>query len=368
MIISRYLTKEIAGALFGVTLVLLLVFLSNQLVRYLSYAASGKIAPNILLQLMGFAIPSLLALLLPLGLFLGIILAYGRMYADSEMRVLQACGLSISRLLAITSGIVVSVSVLVLVLMVWINPWIAHQKDKLIAQSLTTENILDTLTPGRFQVSMDGKRVVYVEKISRNHRQADNLFIADQSKLDPDQGNGTWVVVSAAQGAQQTDPVTQERFIVADNGYRYEGVPGQNAYKIIQFKRYAVATPRTLITTVRQQEEAMSTATLWKAYQNPNNASEIQWRFSIPLSVFMLALLAIPLSQVKPRQSKYSQLLPAILIYVVYMNLLFVGRNWLEQKMLPVWLGMWWVHLLFFAVAVVLIMAQAGWFARRRAA
>ena len=89
-IISRYLLKEVLASLLAVTIVLLLIFLSNQLVRYLSYAASGKIAAHLVVQLMGFEIPYLLALLLPLGLYLGIILAFGRLYADSEMAVLNA--------------------------------------------------------------------------------------------------------------------------------------------------------------------------------------------------------------------------------------------------------------------------------------
>ena len=111
MIISRYLMKEIFSALLAVTLVLLLIFLSNQLVRYLSYAASGKIAANIVLQLLGFEIPYLLALLLPLGLYLGIILAYGRLYVDSEMPVLNACGLGLKRLVKIAFGVTIAVVV-----------------------------------------------------------------------------------------------------------------------------------------------------------------------------------------------------------------------------------------------------------------
>ena len=367
MIISRYLTKEVAGALFAVTFVLLLVFLSNQLVRYLSYAASGKIAANILMQLMGFEIPYLLALLLPLGLYLGIILAYGRLYAESEMRVLQACGLSMKQLIGITSILVTLVAIMVCVLMWWVNPWIASQKDKLIVQSLTTENVLDTLMPGRFQVSSDGKRVVYVEKISRNHRRADNLFLADQSKI-PSEENGSWIVVSAAQGAQVIEPVSQDRFIEARDGFRYEGTPGQNAYKIIQFKKYSVLTPRTVMHSMRQQEEGIPTLKLLRNHESTDLTAELQWRFSIPLSVFLLALLAVPLSHVKPRHGKYSQLLPAVLIYIVYMNLLFVARNWIEQKTVPGMIGMWWVHLLLFIIAMLLLMLQSGWSFRRKTA
>lgn len=361
MIISRYLNKEILNTLLGVTFVLLLIFLSNQLVRYLSYAAAGKVATNILFQLMGFEIPYLLALLLPLGLYLGIVLSYGRLYADSELRVLHACGLGIGRLIAMTSVLILCVTAVVTVLTFWVNPWIFAEKDTLIAHSLSTDNILDSLMPGRFQVSSDGRRVLYVEKISHNHKQATNLFIADQGKKFADNYLNTWTIVSAGIGAQTRDPVSHDRFIVAMNGNRYEGIPGQNDFKIIQFKKYAVRMPHAAMMNLHQQQESMPSGALWSHYQDPENAAELQWRISVPLSALILGLLAIPLSQVRPRHGRYSQIFPAILIYIIYVNLLFVARNWVAIKMVPPAFGMWWVHLSVLALAMIFVMNHLGW-------
>lgn len=360
MIISRYLTKEVLGTLLAVTLVLLLVFLSQQLVRYLSYAASGKLGANILFQLMGFEIPYLLALLLPLGLYLGILLAYSRMYADNEMTVLHACGFSINRLVVITSSFTVVLALIVLVLTLWVNPWLAAQKDQLIAQSISTDNILDTLMPGRFQVSSDGRRVLYVERINRSRKQATNIFIADQGKPIEDGNVSSWTVVSAEHGSQMRDPESQDHFVVATDGFRYEGVPGQNDFKIIQFKKYAARMPQPIMTSKRQQEESVATRTLLKNYHDSESAAEVQWRFSMPISVLMLGLLAIPLSHIRPRRGRYSQLLPALLIYIVYVNTLFIARAWVEQKTLPIGLGMWWVHSIVFIIAGLLLLSQAG--------
>jgi len=358
MIISRYLIKEVLHTLLAVTFVLLLVFISQQLVRYLSYAASGKIAANILLQIVGFEIPNLLALLLPLGLFLGVILAYGRLYADNELRVLHACGLSIKRLVLITSVLAVLITLVVGILMLWVNPMITANKQKILSSG-SADNLLDTLMPGRFQVSSDGKRVAYVEKISRNHREADNIFIAEQEKNGLDMTGTPWIVLSAAAGYQMIDPETKQPFIVATNGYRYAGTPGQNDYRIIKFQKYAIRTPDMTLNTQRQIQEAVPTKKLMQNYHDPESASELQWRLAIPFSAFLLAFLAIPLSQVKPRQGRYAMLLPAILIYVAYMNLLFAGRNLIEQKTLSILIGLWWVHL-------IILMLILGLFWRRR--
>ncbi len=359
MIISRYLIKEVFHTLLAVTFVLLLVFISQQLVRYLSYAASGKIAANILLQIVGFEIPYLLALLLPLGLFLGIILTYGRLYTDNELRVLHACGLSIKRLIMITGTLAALIALVVGILMLWVNPTIAENKQKILTSG-SADNLLDTLMPGRFQVTSDGKRVAYVEKISRNRKEADNIFIAEQEKNAVDMTGTPWIVLSAKNGYQMIDSQTQEAFVVATNGYRYAGTPGQNDYRIIQFEKYAIKTPDTNLNTQRQIDEAIPTKKLIKTYHDPNSASELQWRFAIPFSAFLLALMAIPLSQVKPRQGRYTMLLPAVLIYVAYMNLLFAGRNLIEQKTVSVLMGLWWVHL----IALVLIIGLL-WRTRR---
>ncbi len=363
MILSRYLTREVFGSLCAVTFVLLLIFMSNQLVRYLSYAASGKLAANILLQLLGFEVPYLLALLLPLGLYLGIILAYGRMYADNEMSVIQAGGISEIRLMGITSLLTLFVTIVILILTVWINPLIMLKKEHTMTEGMSAENVLATLMPGRFQASSDGKRVVYVEYISRNRKAADNIFYADQVKpATPDNLSGTWSVVSAAHGYQVKDHSNKQSFLVAEQGYRYEGVPGQNDYKIAQFKKYSVQIPEVIVGNKHQETESIPTSQLWKDYAKPTYAAELQWRLATPLSAFLLSLLAIPLSHVQPRQGRYSAILPAILIYILYINLLFVARNWIEQKFIPASVGLWGVHSILFVVVLGVIFFRSAMF------
>ncbi|MCD6039527.1 MAG: lptF [Gammaproteobacteria bacterium] len=361
MIISRYLVKELFYALLAVTFVLLLIFLGNQLVRFLSYAASGKIAVNVLLQIMGFEVAFLLALLLPLGLYLGIIGTYGRLYADNELRIIQASGFGIRRLVQLTATFALIVMLLTLLLTLWVNPYIAKIKDKLISQSAATSSVINNLMPGRFQVSGDENRVFYVENIARNHQQAQNLFIAEQKKMGADEARPAWTVVSAATGYQMIEPLTQDKFVVAVDGYRYEGTPGQNAYKIIQFKKYAVRISDPIMERAHLGQEMIPTSILYQHYfDNPKNAAELQWRISMPLSAFLLALLAIPCSYVRPRQSRYAPLFPAILIYVIYVEMLFAARDWVDQQILPISVGLWWVHGLLILLIILLFLRQTG--------
>ncbi len=367
MIINRYLNKEILSTLAAVTLILMLVFLSQQTVRYLGYVVSGKIASNILLPLLGFEIPYLLVLLLPLGLYLGMFLVYSRLYSDSEIFVLNASGYGSSRLMKATLPLTMVIAALVMILALWVNPWLASQKDKLIAKGMAEENILKTIMPGRFQVSADGRRVIYVESLSPHQKQAENLFIAEEKKATkemlakdfPEQQNQ--VIISAMRGLPFYDKDLKEHFVVAAEGYRYEGVPGQNDYKIIQFKKYAVHIPEVAFESNRELQEGVPTTHLWKNYSKPGYAAELQWRFSLAFSPLLLALLVFPLSQVKPRQGRYLMAVPALLLYTIYINLLFVARHWVELASIPAYLGMWWVHGLFFSLALVLWGSRLGW-------
>lgn len=359
-ILSRYLIKEALSAMAAVTFLLLLLFISQQLVRLLGYVASGKLAANILFQLLGCEIPYLLSFLLPLGFYLGVIWAYGGLYSNNELRVMHGCGLSIKRLSKHVASLAIMVTTVVLILMLWVNPWVEKAKTQVISQGRAADNIIDTILPGRFQINREGNRIVYVERISRNHKQANNVFIADQ-KNNPDAlSSNRWTVVSAARGYQKTDPTSQTRFLVAEEGNRYEGSPGESDYKVIQFQKYSVHVPEIQMNSSHSGEVETPTRLLWKGYQDVKNAAELQWRLAIPISVMLLALLAIPLCQVKPRQGRYLQLLIAIIIYVAYVNLLFVSRNWIEQKIVPISLGMWWVHLSFLLLIAWISMAQFG--------
>lgn len=362
MIISRYLTREVVNALLAVTVVLLLAFLSQQMVRYLNYVAVGKIATNILIELVSFEVPYLLALLLPLGLYLSILLAYGRLYADHEMSILQMCGYGNARLMRLTIFIALIIAAIVLFLMLWINPLISAKRQQVLESDEATLHLIQTLIPGRFQTSPDGRHVMFVEKLSRDHQRAENVFLAQEHKNPDVPEQSSWMLVLADQGYQVKDEESQDQLFVTINGYRYEGTPGQNDYKIIKFGKYKVRIPKADVRASHEADETLSTMQLWQDYANPKRAAELQWRFSIAISAFLLALLAVPLSAVRPRQGRYLMLLPAVLVYIIYINLLFIARRWVGQGIVPISIGMWWVHgIILVLIIIAMLISSRRW-------
>ncbi len=361
-IIFYYLSKEIFYVMLSVTMIIVFIFLCNQFVRYLGYVSSGKYAFGTLFHLIMLQAPILFGYVLPLGLYLGVLLGLGRLYADSEMTVLMACGLSRKQLLRMVFLLSAIVMIIVAFLVFWFNPKMALQRDKML-DAAEASTVFQTILPGHFQATRNGDRVLYIEKMSRDRTTMKNIFVAQETAAkDPNDQNRFWSVLSAATGYQWRDPETGEDYMVSNHGYRFSGIPGNKDYEIVQFDQYGVQIEAPESKNKNEGEEAISTLQLiplmWGA---KNYMAEFQWRLAMPISVLLLGLLAVPLSYVKPRHGRFAQLIPAVLIYFVYTNMIFVSRSWIENGIIPGWLGIWWVHLSMLIVVLFFMARYTGW-------
>lgn len=351
MIIFRYLAKEVFVTLISLTVILMLIFLSNQFVQYLNRAASGNIPGVIIMKLMMLEMPNLMGLLLPLGFFMALLLAYGRLYADSEMTVLRACGYGPNQLLKHSFIMAVIVALVVAAVMIWASPLIAVERAKLL-RSTGIQTLIQTIMPGRFHAINRGEQVFYVQSMSRDHTKAEQIFLAKQSTKD---NKVQWDVLWADNAFAETDAKTLEDYIVFQNGKEYQGIPGQADYQVAEFVQYKARLPHPTV-RINDDIRTAKTADLWPLNNTDRaKAAELQWRLSIPIMVLTLTLVAVPLSRVSPRSGKFAKLLPAIILYILYANFMFVARNAIISGAIPLWIGMWWLHLLVAIVGLLLI-------------
>jgi len=351
-IIFRYLAKQIIISMFAVSGILLLIFMSGRFIKYLAQAASGGISADVLFILMAYRMPGFLELILPLGLFIGILLAYGRMYLESEMTVLFACGVSENRLLMLTMGASLIVALLVGAMSLVVSPWGMQNVEKIFRdQSKMTE--FEMLAPGRFQALKSGQRVTYTEALSDDKKELREVFISEKTK------DGKSIILTTAKtGTQYVDPKTGSRFLVLHDGKRFQGMPGQPQFKVIEFESYGLKIAEPPATHKKRKDEAIDTVDLWGS-SNPKYSALLQWRISLPLLVPIVTLLAVPLSRVNPRQGRFFHLFPAMLIYISYLGLLIVARNAIGKDKIPTWVGVWWVHGLYFSIAMLLLFKGA---------
>ena len=369
MIVFRYLSREVLMTLGAVSAVLLVIIMSGRFIKYLAQAAQGVLDPGVLFLIMGYRMPGFLQLILPLGLFLGILLAYGRLYLESEMTVLSATGMSNRRLL----GYTMAPAAIVAVVVAWLSLGLAPQGVAEVARILNQQDAMtefDTLVPGRFQALKDGSRVTYTEGLSEDRGKLDGVFITEQRLRDKGQSDKEkGITVLVAEQGRQVIQDDGSRYLILENGYRYDGNPGQADYRVTRYQTHGVLLPAPSVSVEIGEREAIPSRELFGSAE-PRHQAELQWRLSIPLLVFVVTLLAVPLAKVNPRQGRFLKLLPAILLYMAYLALLIGARGQLDKGRIPMQLGLWWVHVLFLLIGAGLFLWQPAKLAlaRRRAA
>ena len=349
-IINKYLAREVYTTMLVVLVVLLAILMSQQFVRFMQMAATGSFPGAGIEILLLLQLPILSAVLLPASLFLGILLAYGRLYADSEMIILIACGVSPSKLLKITFGFSAIMMIIVALLSLWINPIIYHYSDSILSGAVA-KSITDMARPNSFVPLADGKMIFYVDSTlkDKDGQKFSQIFAAEQ--LDANS------LVTAKSAYQKVDPKTGDLYVMLVDGYRYTGRPGRKDYEVIKYDEYAVRLPQNSVKKATG-ESSKTMSELWQNRHDSESCAEIHWRIALPLSALILTILSIPLSRIKPRHGRYAKLVPAILLYVTYANFLFLAKTWLKNGTLPLFLGMWWVHLLMLAIAFFLFTRQ----------
>lgn len=360
VLIYRYFQKELLATLITVTTIITVIFLGNQLIRYLGNAAAGEMALGVLGRLIILEIPYLLSLLLPLTFFIAILLTLGRFCADNEMIVLQAAGFGGKQRYQLIRKVLWGVVVLVAFLSLWAQPRLALYRDELLATTNAGASI-NTIVPGKFQASHDNRYVFYINQSSVDHHHLSGLFVAEAKDADqnPADSKASWNIVAADQGEMLENLNDHAEYLVISNGKRYSGLPGQMNFDLLKFIHYNVLLRSSVITDTNQQIDALSTTTLITLAKSQRlAAAELEWRLSLPIAALLLALLALPLGHLPPRQNRYSRLIIGILIFIVYVNFLFITRTWLMSGKIYILPGLAWIHLLLLALIIYFVLPE----------
>ena len=347
--LDRYVFREVSQAWIAVTGVLLAILLSNQLARVLSQAAANQFPRGTVLALLGLTSLQNLTVLMPVGLFLAIMLALGRLYHESEMAAIQSCGVGVDRLYRPVLVLAVGVSLVLAWLTFFVVPQAAARAQEIRADAIRHAEF-GSLAPGRFRSFSGGDVVFYAERVDTNGVLY-NVFVQ--------RNVGERVEIATAARAEQRGAGEADQTFILYEGERYEGVPGQAQFRIVQFSEHGIPVRLPQLSISSRKRDLVPTAALFGS-GNPEDRAELAWRVAVPLMPLVLALLAVPLSRLKPRQGRYGKMGIAILIYFLYSNLMAAARVWVEKDTVPTWAGVWWVHLLLLLPTVWLIARETG--------
>lgn len=336
MIFLRAAQREFAQTALAVFIAVLAIMLTTQLIRLLGRAASGAITPESVAALLGFATLNYLPVLLSLTMFIAILLTLARVWRDAEMAIWFSSGLALTAWIKPVLRFALPGVAAIAALALFLSPWALAQRAE-YQQRIEQRDEVSRITPGVFNESARGDRVFFVEAVPQEAASAEvrNIFISSFE-------HGRQGVVVAAQGRVET-AANGDRFIVLEQGRRYEGAAGATEYRVMEFERYAVRIEAAEPAHAETSAKAMPTHLLLQS-PTPAHLGELTWRLGVPLSALLLCLLAIPLSFVNPRAGRTYHLIHALLVFMIYNNLLSVSQTWVAQGRLSFTVGVAALH------------------------
>ena len=344
MIFQRALRRDLLNTAGAVFTTLFTITITVMLIRILGQAAGGKVASADVIALIGFSALNYLPIILNLAGFMSVLLVVTRSYQDSEMVVWFASGLSLSRWISPVLMFSLPIVTMTALLSFFLTPW-SNEQSAIYKERYANREDIARVSPGKFQESSSSNRVFFVEGVAGDATKVRNIFVSSVR-------NGKTSVVVAKEGTIEIDS-TGDKFLVMHQGRRYDGVPTQSDFQLMEFDRYGVLVASKSAALVGDTSaRALSTRELLHTRNNFNDA-ELLWRVSLPLMGILLMLLAIPLGFVNPRGGRSANLLIALFLFVFYSNMLSYAQATVVQSRSSFMLAWWPVHLVALLVVVI---------------
>jgi lipopolysaccharide export system permease protein len=345
MLFDSTVRRELARS-FGATLVVILtIVLTMMLIRTIGQAASGAVAPQDVVLLLGYVALGHLPTMLALSLFVAIVVTLGRMYRDSEMSIWFASGVGLARFVrpVLRTSWPVLLVVALLLLFVW--PW-GNRNSLEMRDRYQQRGDLSRVTPGVFQTSSDGRRVFFVERESADGVNARNVFILAQLEHSES-------VTSAKSG--RLEPEGDDRVLVLERGQRNDVDLKSEEKTLSSFETYRVlADERRVRDAESRPPKARRTIELIRE-PTLKNQGELVWRLGLVFGCANLMLLGIGLAATNPRRASNWNLLFALLSFVVYYNLINLSQAWVGSGRVGLGASLAGLHGGAFALALVLL-------------
>ena len=340
--LDRYLFREFTQSFLATLIVLLVVSLGGVMADLLGNIAEGRIPASLLISQMGLQLLNYLPVILPLALMLGLLLAFARLYRDSEMPVLTGIGVGPGRMLKPFLMLVIPVVVLIGALSLWLGPWADRTSERMIEHA-NRSLVVAGLDAGRFTMLPNGS-VIYIGGISADGTKLQRVFVQRQEgdRLD---------VVTARTGEMFFEG-QRDRYMRLNEGFRVEGpLDTGRDFNLMRFVSNEFALPDRADVRAETDPELLPTLALLSDKRADANA-QLHYRLTPPLLALAFALIALPLARSSPRQARYGRIMLGFLAYLVGTNLMYIGTQALSDGKVPGMLGLWWLTLPLLAFAL----------------
>ena len=346
-VLDRLIIKDLLKTFFSVLLILVVIIVSRNFLKTLKMAANGIISNDVVVDLLGLKILLFSSAFMVPSAFVAVLMVIGRMYRDQEMAALASAGVGVFRIYNSVFKAIIPVILLSVWMALFVSPWAKREAIEIIHHEKQTAGIRG-ISEGRFSEYGKGNLIFYTEKISADNKMQD-VFVQDK--------RGKKIGIITSESAELRE-IEGGLFIVFLNGKRAQGVPGELDYAFETFSEYAMRIDDAS-GEKRVSIHGMRSGELLKLGKL-EEMSELFRRLFVPIGMFLLTLMAVPLAQISPRGGVYGNLLTAFLIYFSFSNFQQVSLSWMVNKEIPVWLGFSGIYLLAFLVVIFLIVRLYG--------
>ncbi len=307
MILTKYLSKEVLKSQIAILLILLLIFFSQQLVRILGSATNGKVPTDLVFSLLGLGIPTMIQLILPLSLFIALLLTFGRLYAESEITVMRACGIGQQALVKVALLLAFFTAIFATYNTFYLSPLSLKQQEDILDEAKANPT-MSLLSAGQF-VTLNGT-VLFIDDIKKDVLKDVYIFQSANKNNLP--------AISVAEFGSLKSLENGDQILALHNTARTEGVAGKGNFTLTHFDNYEAYLGHKAVTNQNSTDEEMLTLPELLTKHSQEAKAELHWRFTLIFSVPIMALIAVALSKVNPRQGRFAKILPALLIYLIY--------------------------------------------------
>ena len=326
-ILSKSLNIEVFRSSIGVLLVFFLLVVGSRIVGYFEQAAEGNIDPGIILSVIALRFPDFITLLIPLSFFLGLLITIGRLNSEGEIHGYFSAGLSKFNLIKFLLPQAFIYFFITLVLSLYIAPYTKNlSKELLVIDSF--EEQIDAIQSDEI-VSLDDGGFLYVQTADEGLLKGVKLFQVDE--------DNSFIVISDELLTTEKDKTIE---LNLKNGSFYGGLFSETSKIISNFNNFNFEIDKNM-----SQSNDLSLTKLFD-YSLASDQATFQWNISIPITILILLLYGIYISSSKPREGKFSFMLPGMLIYVSYLSLLILGREFISDNPGSIF-NLWFIHGLF---------------------
>ena len=326
-ILSKSLNMEVFKSSSSVLLIFFLLVVGSRIVGYFEQAAEGNLDPAIIMSVVALRFPDFITLLIPLSFFLGVLISISRIYADREIYGFFSVGLAPFDLIKFLAPQALLYFLLTLILSLYVAPYTKTLSQEILKID-SFEEQLESIKSDEI-VSLNDGGFIYIQN-------TDNTLLTGVKALKQNQVNSYFVIADELFTTESKELIK----LNFNNGSIYNGVFYDSSKLQLNFNEFKL--------DIKKEKNLTNDMSLTKLFDfsSDSDTASFQWNVSVPITILILLFIGVYISEVKPRQGRFSVILPGMLLYVMYLSLLILGREYIVDNPKTSF-GLWYVHLIF---------------------